>query len=172
MNGILIPVITCVVGAVIGFLITRINDWIVERREFQRARRHLRTEAANVVRHYSVMQERVAAHETEVPWRIAVYLETCRFYGAGLGTFDMSTLRLFDEDVAEEAMYLTLTIRNNNSYVDQAKLYLELNEKEPFHAVCCELIDRCRITIARARRMQDLLRQRAPDTPASAPGAI
>ena len=158
MSSVVISLITCIVGAGIGFFITRLNDWIVERRELYRASRHLRTEAANVVRHYRLMQERLAAHETEAPWRNAVNLETCRFYGDGLGTFDMSTLRLFDEAVAEEAMYLMLTVRNNNNYVDQAKLSIGSDTREQFHDVCRELIERCQITIDRARRMETLLR--------------
>jgi len=160
MSSVIISLVTCIVGAGIGFFITRLNDWIVERREYRRASRHLRTEAANVVRHYRLMHERLAAYETEPPWRNAVHLETCRFYGDGLGTFDMSTLRLFNEAIAEEAMYLMLMVRNNNSYVDQAKLSFGSEAKEQFHDVCRELIDRCRMTIDRAARMESMLRSR------------
>lgn len=158
LGGVPISVILCVVGAGIGFLVTRLNDWIVESREFRRASRHLRTEAANVIRHYTITQEKLAGHETEVAWRNVVNLEIGRFYGSGLGTFDMSALRLFDEPVAEEAMYLMLTIRNNNAYIDQAKLHLASGDKEQFHDVCQELTERCQLTIERARRAEDMLR--------------
>jgi hypothetical protein len=158
VDGILVPLITALVGAAIGFFITRLNDWLVERRELQRAGRHLRTEAANVARHYAIMRERLLTHETEPPWRNSVHLDTCRYYGNGLGTFDTGALRLFDDAVAEEAMYLMLMTRNINSYVDQAKLYLSSGEKEQFHAVCRELIDRCQMTVDRAEKIENVLR--------------
>lgn len=158
MNASLLAVVTAFFGAFVGFLITRLNDWIVERRELQRASRHLRTESANAVRHYTAMRDRLANHQTQTEWLNAVYIETCRFYGNGLGTFDLSTLRLFNEDIAEEALFLLLMIRNNNSYVDQAKQYFDAGKQELFHDVCEALVVRCQSTIERAQHLEETLR--------------
>jgi hypothetical protein len=158
VNSTLLALITAAIGAGIGFLITRLNDWIVERRELLRASRHLRTESANAVRHYSAMRDRLAEHQTQPEWLNAVYIETCRFYGNGLGTFDVSLLRLFDEDIAEQALFLLLMIRNNNSYVDQAKQYFDAGKQDLFHDVCAALVERCQRTIERARHLEGTLR--------------
>lgn len=158
MNSTLLTVLTAFVGAAIGFMITRLNDWIVERRELQLASRHLKTEAANAVRHYSAMRDRIAGHQIQTEWLNAVYIETCRFYGNGLGTFDLSMLRLFDEEIAEQALFLLLMIRNNNSYVDQAKQYFDAGKQELFHDVCDALVVRCESTIERAQHLEETLR--------------
>ncbi|MCO5063626.1 MAG: hypothetical protein M9924_04335 [Rhizobiaceae bacterium] len=169
MDSTLLAVVTAFFGAAIGFMITRLNDWIVERRELQRASRHLRTEAANAVRHYTAMRDRLAGHLTQTEWLNAIYIETCRFYGSGLGTFDLSTLRLFDEDTAEEALFLLLMIRNNNSYVDQAKLYFDAGKQDLFHDVCEALVVRCQSTVERAQHLEERLRTGSSHGKPSAP---
>lgn len=170
MNSVAVTLGTAVAGAIIGFAITRLNDWIVERHEIRRARQHLLTEVSNVGRHYSIMLDKLKNHADELMWRNAINVETCRFYGTGLGTFDLSALRLFDEPLAEEALFLLIMVRNNNSYVDEAKAYLAAKQPELFHEVCEALVERCESMIERARRLEAMLRaQSMPIEPSARP---
>jgi hypothetical protein len=153
----LVTLLTGIAGAAIGFALTRVNDWIVERRELRRAQKHLKTEASNVVRHYSVTLEKLGSHQTDPKWLNAINIETCRFYGDWLGTFDMSALRLFDEKLADEAMLLMMTVRNNNLYVEQAKHHLATDDAEEFYDICGQLVERCRLTIDRANQLRELI---------------
>jgi hypothetical protein len=151
LDNLLVPLLTGLLGAGVGFLLTRLNDWLAEHRNLALASRHLRTEMANVARRYAFVRARLESYETSPAWINNVHLETCRFYGGGLGTFDTGTLRLFDERTAEDTMYLILMLRNNNAYVDQAKQYLAAEDKATFAEVCRELIGRCSETIEHAR---------------------
>lgn len=157
MDASVITLLTGIAGAALGFALTRVNDWIVERRELKRAQRHLKTEATNVVRHYKVTLDKLATHQSDPKWLNAINIETGRFYGESLGSFDMSALRLFDEKLANEAMYLMMMVRNNNLYVEQAKHHLAGDDAEQFYDICGQLMERCQMTIDRANRLKELM---------------
>lgn len=153
VDSILVPVLTGLFGAFLGFGISRLNDWLSERRTLRRAVHHLMTEVRNVRRHFEHAIGKMTDHPSMPAWRKLVHLETCRFYGNGLGSFDTGMLRLLDEETAGQVMYLMLMIRNNNAYIDQAKAQVADESTELFVEVCDEFIQRCALTMEMAAKV-------------------
>lgn len=153
IDSALIPVLTGLFGAFLGFAISRLNDWLSERRTLRRAVHHLMTEVRNTRRHFQHAVDILADHPSMPAWRRIVHLETCRFYGNGFGSFDIGLLRLLDEDTASQVMYLILMIRNNNAYIDQAKIQAAEESSEIFAVICGEFIQRCILTMEMAGKV-------------------
>lgn len=153
ISDLVIPILTGISGAFLGFAISRLNDWLSERRSLRRAVHHLTTEIRNVRRHFEHARGKIEGHSSMEPWRKAIHLETSRFYGNGLGSFDIGLLRLLDDETAGQVMYLMLMLRNNNAYIDQAKAQAIGGDPEICGAICDEFVERCTLTVDMANKV-------------------
>jgi len=158
VSDLLIPILTGIFGAFLGFAISRLNDWLSERRTLRRAVHHLTTEIRNVRRHFEHARDKIKGHSSMEPWRKIIHLETSRFYGNALGSFDVGLLRLLDEETAGHVMYLILMLRNNNAYIDQAKTQAVDGEAQVCAAICDEFVERCTLTIDMANKVNGDIR--------------
>jgi len=155
VSDLLIPILTGIFGAFLGFAISRLNDWLSERRTLRQAVHHLTTEIRNVRRHFEHARGKIESHSSMEPWRKIIHLETSRFYGNGLGSFDVELLRLLDDETASHVMYLILMLRNNNAYIDQAKAQAMGGDPDICAAICDEFVERCTLTIDMATKVND-----------------
>lgn len=159
LQQVLFPVATGAAGTFLGFAVTRWNEQLNERRDLRRAVQHILSEILNAKRHYRFSREENSDLIDLPQWRRVVQLGKCRFYGNGLGSFEMSALRLFRPKIAEKVLDFMLVIRNNDFYIDQAIEHSGPDSQETFKAVLKDLFSRFDTTLAQAADVEELVRK-------------
>ncbi len=153
-----LPVATGLGGTVLGFAVTRWNETLNESRELRRAVGHILSETMNARRHYQlslVENQKIV----ELPrWRRVVQLGKCRFYGNGLGSFEISALRLFAPEIGEEILDFMLVIRNTDFYIDQAIDHAGSGEEETFNTLVEALFERFHMAVAESQKVEASIR--------------
>jgi hypothetical protein len=145
-----VPLATGTVGTLLGFWATRWNESLNEVRELKRAVQHISSELLNARRHYGFSRDENHAIGALPQWQRVVQLGKCRFYGNGLGSFEVSSLRLFKPKLAEQILDFMLVVRNNDFYIDQAIQHSGPAEQAVFDVVLGELMQRFDSTIQQA----------------------
>ncbi len=159
LQSLLLPVATGTAGTFLGFAVTRWNEQLNERRDIRRAVAHILSEILNARRHYKYSREENQGIAELPQWRRVVQLGKCRFYGNGLGSFEMSALRLFKPKIAEQILDFMLVIRNNDFYIDQAIEHSGPGSEETFNAVFKDLLERFDTTIKQGGELEDSVRR-------------
>jgi hypothetical protein len=167
MKDVVIPVSTALAGIVLGFGVTRWNEALNEQRERHRAVSHILSELLNAKRHYRYSCEENLAIEAAPEWVRVVQLGKCRFYGNGLGSFEMSALRHFEPVVAESVLDFMLTVRNNDFYIDQAIKHAGAGQEEQFRSIVKALLERFQSIEPLAARVEGVVRARYAHTGSS-----
>lgn len=160
LQAYLLPALTGSAGTLIGFAATCYNENLNERREYRKAVKHNYSEVLNALRHYQFSAEENAAIADMPPWERVVQLGKCRFYGNGLGSFELSALRLFKPEWSEQILDFMLVVRNNDFYIDQAIHHSRDADSETFDKIMAELLNRFEMTLTQGRKLKASLQER------------